>query len=299
MFLLSIILWSLTLLCLPVLVYSFDRIKYGNAPLITMSLITLFLLGSSIYVQTRTIVPAQTVGITRDRLSQNVNGELNSGIQGKPFFGATYVFPNAESTEYCTQYTPSLKGSYGVTLDVCYYIDTASVNWLTEVQRTGSFDSTAIWNVWRNSVVSDVAEAIKEYTPEQVSANRALVEGRIYENVLPWFNARGVPLERVSLVDWDFTSETVAATFDESIASQRRITEQTALLEAAKLSRERQMYEAETAAIVADAQQQMLTDLGFTGQDAINYLWITLYKEQETTPEMVIVPSGANLAVSP
>lgn len=259
----------------------------GTIPLVILCL----------FLQTRTVVPAQQVGVTRSTFSQELSGELQPGINSKPFIGGLYTFPNSQSTEYCTKYTPSLKGSYGVTLDLCYYIDTTNVDWLQEIDRTGSLDSNAIWMVWRNSVVSAVAEAIKQYTPEQVSENRSLVESRIFENVLPWFTERGIPLVNVSLVDWDFTSETVAATFDESIVSQRRITEQVALLEAAKVSRDRQLYEAETAQIVAQAQEQMLTNLGFTGTEAINYLWITLFKEQETTPDLFVIPSGTDVTV--
>lgn len=269
-----------------------------NGTRVFVGVVAVVLLFGALYAQTHTIVPTQSVGISRNSLSQELSQELPPGLQSKPFFGRIYTFPSSTATEYCTQYNPSLKGSYGVNVDLCYYINTENVNWRNEVESTGSLDSNFIWNVWRNSVVSRVAEAIKTYTPEQVSENRDVVEAKIFENVTPWFNDRGVTVSTVSLVNWDFTSDTVAATFDESIVSQRKITEQAALLEAAKLSRERQLYESDTALQVALAQQEMLNNLGFVGQDAINYLWITLYKEQETAPNMVIVPSGVDASIS-
>lgn len=297
MVLFSILFWFFVLVTLVVTIWSI--VDYDLRALRIPGIIaTVVFVVIAWFFQTHTIVPTQTVAVTRSSFGQQLSPPLESGLQSKPFFGSVHAFPSAESTEYCKTYNPSLKGSYGITVDLCYYINTSNVNWQQEIQRTGSLESDFIWNVWSNSVVSDVAESTKSYTPEQLSENRAQVENEVFENVFPWFNERGIPLSRVSLVNWDFTSEVVAATFDESIVSQRKITEQAALFEAAKVARERQLYEADTALIVAAAQQEMLNDLGFTGQDAINYLWIALYKEQETAPQMVIIPSGADAAIS-
>jgi hypothetical protein len=244
---------------------------------------------SGLWVQTHTIVPSQFVGVSRNSVTQELRAPLNPGIVSKPFFGRVYHYPWATSYEQCRTYTPALKGSYGITVNLCFYFNTQGVDWTGEINRTGLFKSEEIFNVWGNSVVSDVARSVKDYTPEELSDNRSAVESAIFENVSQWFAERGVPLLRVSFVNWDFTSPEVAKSFDESIVSQRRITEQTALLEAAKISRERMMYEAETSRMVSEQQKQSLDTLGLEGDAAIEYMWIKLLQDADKVPDVVIL----------
>lgn len=242
--------------------------------------------------QTHRIVNTQHVGISKSTFSQELRGLYPSGITTKPFFGSIYQYPSSSSFERCEKYTPAIKGSYGITLDLCFYYDTGNTDWLKEINRTGSLDAGHIMSVWRNSVVGDVAKSVKDYTPEALSDNRVGVEKSIFENVLPWFSERGVPLMRVSFKNWDFTSPDVAKSFDDSIVSQRKITEQTALFEAAKISRERELYEAETARQVAEQQKLSLNLLGLTGDAAVQYLWIKVLSENNKTPDILILGAG-------
>ncbi len=255
--------------------------------------VTAFLLaGLGFWFQTHRVVSTQYVGISRATISQALDGPHHAGLAPKPFLGAIYQYPSSSAFERCEQYTPAIKGSYGITLDVCFYYDTGNVNWLEEVNRTGSLDASRIMGVWRNSVVGDIAKSVKSYTPEALSDNRAEVEQRLFENVSPWFAERGVPLTRVSFKNWDFTSQEVAKSFDASIVSQRKITEQAALFEAAKISREREKYEAETAKMVAETQKAALNLLGLEGDAAVQYLWIKALAESGKTPDVLILGAG-------
>ena len=251
----------------------------------------LCLIGALLF-QTHTIIPAQSVGITKNSISQQLAGPMSPGVVSKPFFGKLYYYPWAASYEQCRPYTPALKGSYGITVDLCFYFNTQQVDWLQEVNRTGTLKAEEIINVWGNSVVGAVARSVKDYTPEELSDNRSEVESAIYENVLPWFTERGIPLTRVSFVNWDFTSPEVAKSFDESIVSQRRITEQTALFEASKISREREMYEAETSRMVAETQRESLNALGLEGDAAVQYMWIRMMQDANKVPDVVILGSS-------
>jgi hypothetical protein len=241
------------------------------------------------WFQTHRIVPTQQVGISKSTFSQELAGLYPSGLAPKPFFGAIYTFPSSSDLERCEQFTPAIKGSYGITVDLCFYYDAGNINWLDEVNDTGFLNANQIMQVWRNSVVGDVAKSVKSFTPEALSDNRSRVEAALFENVSPWFVERGIPLSRVSFKNWDFTSTEVAQAFDASIVSQRKITEQTALLEAAKISREREVYEAETTRLVADLQKQSLNLLGFEGSDAVQYLWIKLMADNDRVPDTVIL----------
>lgn len=253
--------------------------------------------GGGWFFQTYRIVTTQYVGVSKATFSQKLDGLYPAGLVSKPFFGAVYEYPASTSYERCEQYTPAIKGSYGITLDLCFYYDTSHVDWLKEIHRTGSLDANYIMGVWRNSVVGDVAKSVKDYTPEALSDNRSEVEQSIFENISPWFNERGVSLVRVSFKNWDFTSEEVAKSFDASIVSQRKITEQTALFEAAKISRERELYEAETAKFVAERQKESLNLLDLEGDAAVQYLWIKALAENNKMPDVLIL-GASNVPVS-
>ena len=90
----------------------------------------------------------------------------------------------------------------------------------------------------------------------------------------------------------------MAEAFDESIVSQRKIAEQAALLKAAKISREREEYEAETAKLVATWQKEALNELNLEGQAAVDYLWIKYLTEKDETPDVLILGvAGAPVAI--
>jgi hypothetical protein len=269
----------------------------GAAAALAVSAVIAGVLGA--WFQTHRIVPTQYAGIGKNSFTQKLSGPYPSGIAPKPFFGSMYQYPASSALERCEQYTPAIKGSYGITLDLCLYYDAGNVNWVKEVNRTGSLGADRIMAVWRNSIVGDVARSVKDFTPEALSDNRSEIEQAIFENISPWFKERGVPLTRVSFKNWDFTSEEVAKSFDASIVSQRKITEQTALFEAAKVSRKREEYEAETARLVAERQKDSLTLLGLQGDAAVQYLWIKALTESNKTPDVLILGTNAPIAIAP
>lgn len=197
----------------------FDEYNNNNIPPIILGVVMIGVFIVTGWFQTHYIISNQTVGITKNAFTQKLDFQANSGIITKPFFGSVHMFPSSTSFERCEQYTPSIRGSYGVTVDVCFYYNTSTVNWLEEVKSTGSLNANEIMLVWRNSVVGKVASSVKDYTPEQLSDNRLEVEQAILANVLPWYQERGIELVTISLKDWDFTSPDVAKAFDESIIS--------------------------------------------------------------------------------
>ena len=277
-------------------IYAFSEQNNGAAGV--LALLTAVIIGGGVWFQTHQIVPVNHVGVSRSSFTQQLSAQQPAGIVSKPFFGSVYRYPAALKYERCEAFTPAIAGSYGITLDLCLYYNVGAVDWLQEIQRTGVLDAGHIMNVWRNSIVGDVARSVKEYTPEALSDNRSEIEQALYENTRPWFGERGIELSSVSFKNWDFTSKAVADAFDESIVSQRKIAEQAALLKAAKISREREEYEAETAKLVAEWQREALNELGLEGQAAVDYLWIKYLAEQGQTPDVLILGvSGAPVAI--
>lgn len=259
------------------------------ASVLVMGVIGVLLLLGSFWFATHWIVPNQYVGVAKSTVSQDLYGPYESGLAPKPVLSTVYKFPASSDYQRCETYTPAIKGSYGITVDLCYYYDTGNVDWIKEINKTGKFNSDVILDVWRNSVVGEVAEAVKLYTPEQLSENRGVIEEQIFKNVYPWFDERGINLKSLSFKDWDFISDEVAAAFDASIVSQRKIAEQEALYQAAIKARTRELYEAETKYQVAQKQANTIKLLDFTGNDAIQYLWIQALAENGKVPDTVIL----------
>ena len=277
-------------------VSSFLDRKNALTSFLVGGMVVFFIAG--VWFQTHKIVSVNHVGISRSTFSQELRGPLQAGIVEKPFFGKVFEFPASTNYERCETYTPALKGSYGIALDACFYYNAGQVDWLKEIDRTGQLDAGNIMNVWRNSVVGDVAKSVKMYTPEALSEDRSVPEQAIFENVTPWFIERGVPLVSLSFKNWDFTSETVAAEFDQSIVSQRKIAEQAALFEAAKISREREEYEAETARLVSEKQKAALNLLGLEGDAAVDWMWVKYLTEKDEVPDVLILGRGGEAQVS-
>lgn len=289
---LAIILFVIGFALLAVAIFAFLDRENVFAGFLVGIMIIVFIGGA--WFQTHRIVSVNHVGISRAMFSQELRGPLQAGIVEKPFFGKVFEFPSSTNYERCETYTPALKGSYGITLQACFYYNVGQVNWLKEIDRTGQLSADNIMDVWRNSVVGDVAKSVKMYTPEALSDDRSVAEQAIFENVTPWFNERGVGLVSLSFKNWDFTSEAVASAFDESIVTQRKIAEQAALLQAAKISREREEYEAETARLVSEKQKEALNLLGLKGDAAVDYLWIKYLTEKDETPDVLILTRGGS-----
>ncbi len=249
------------------------------------------------WAQTHRIVSVNHVGVARSSFSQELSGPFPAGVVSKPFFGSVSEFPASTDMERCENFTPAIKGAYGITMDVCFYYNAGAVNWLTEIERTGLVNANGIMAVWRNSIVGDVARTTKDYTPEALSEDRSTVEQAIRESVNPWFTERGIELTRLSFKNWDFTDPTVAAAFNEGIVSQRRIAEEESKLKAAQKSRERELVEAQTALDVAKLQKEALNELGLEGQSAVDYMWIKALIELGKAPDVLILGGGGNISV--
>jgi hypothetical protein len=271
-------------------IFAFLNRKNVLAGILGVGMAVAFIGGA--WFQTHRVVSVNHIGISRATFSQKLRGPLRAGIVKKPFFGKVFEFPSSTNYERCETYTPALKGSYGITVQACFYYNMGQVDWLREIDRTGQLNADNIMDVWRNSVVGDVAKSVKMYTPEALSDNRSVAEQAIFENVTPWFNERGVPLVSLSFRSWYFTSDAVGEEFDRSIVSQRKIAEQDALFEAAKISRQREEYEAETARLVSEKQKDALNLLGLEGDAAVDWMWVKYLTEKDEVPDVLILTRG-------
>ena len=120
---------------------------------VALAIASLLLIASAWWTQTHRIINTQYVGVTRSTFNQELDGLYQAGLVAKPFFGGVFEYPASSNFERCEQFTPAIKGSYGITLDLCLYYDTGNVDWMKEINRTGSLDANQIMSVWRNGIV--------------------------------------------------------------------------------------------------------------------------------------------------
>ncbi len=292
MFVLSIIAFVVALLLLGfAIAEAANKEHVLSGVLVGAATLVLFL---GIGFQVLRVIPTQYVGITRSSVTQELAGPYEEGVVLKPFFGTVYHYPASKEFEACYGYNPAIRGSYGIKVNLCHYFNVREVDWLKEINTTGKLDASSIMSTWRNSTVRRVADVFKGYSPELLSQNSPKVEQDLFERLSPWYAERGITLVRVSFANWEFASEQVAKDFDASITKQRRIAEEQSLAEAAKIARQRQLYEAETQLQVAEKQRAALDELGINDDDVVQYMWMKAMTEADKVPDVLILGSSDN-----
>lgn len=257
------------------------------------------------FSMTHRVVPVNERGIVYDATTGSIVGEpRGSGLTSIPFFGSRIVtFPASINYQACQDFTPSVKGGYEVKLTTCFYIDASQVDWVLQFKRYNQFEVAKILEIWRNQVAPNVAGAMKEYTPQQLTYERDTISQVILKSVKPWFDKEGIPVNSVSLVNWDFTNKDVSAAFDQTILANTKQAQEQALFDASKVKRDRELFEADTrvqvANRVATGQKDAMQVLGIKSEEGV-LQWFMLQWLQglPTPPGNLILSLGEKLPVA-
>lgn len=247
----------------------------------------------------RQVYPNQR-GVVINAITADVgNTVLEPGMHNLGLFGNLHQFPAASEVQLCNNFTPSVKGGYGVVLSVCYYANTTQVNWVEQYRKYNTLDYNALTAIWFNKLTPLVASTVKDYNPQDLTDRREAILLSLAEVSAPVFTTDGVELGYVSLVNWDFTSPEIKAAFDKSAVANTLVAEERAKLAAAEKRREREMYEAETANAVASQYIKGIQSLGMKSEDVMQYLTIRTLIEQGTLPQVVISVGGSPVSLQP
>ena len=272
-----------------------------------------FLFVGGYWMQTHRVIKANNVGIARNTLTQEFTDIQQAGLINKPFFGQVYSFPASTDYELCERYFPPIEGSYEIYMDVCPYLNLSEVDWLAEIEKTGSFDSDVIMGVWKKGITVDVALVVTDKSPEDMNEKVAQIEAALYENTKSWYEARGIVSNRVVFAYWDFSSEEVGAEYDKSILIRREVTNQDALLEIAQKERILDLYKAdterqvslfniETLQLISTEQLVAADNAGIRDEDLLEWLWMNYFRDSGTAPDYMILGGNNSepaIAVSP
>ena len=260
------------------------------------------------YGATHRVVPINERWVIVNTATGEVDGPVRkSGIISKPFLMYSIRrFPGVNKQSFCLDYTPALKEGYEITAHVCGVYDASALDWSAQYQQFNFGDEATMLKYWADQSKEQVSLALKVVDYTLISTDRASVSQSIRANLTPWFNEYGVSVSNLQLTNWDFTSAEVRAQVDAASAASMRKTVETQLLEAAKIARERQLYEVGTANLVLDERGKglgtLFASLGIMDDNAKAYLaaQMTWFAYAQNPPDdvNVILGLGGNVPIA-
>jgi hypothetical protein len=204
----------------------------------------------------------------------------------------------------CQNFTPSVKGGYEVKLTTCFYIDASNIDWAIQFKKYNNPDVNKIVEVWGNQIAPSIAGVVKDYTPQQLTYEREAISKGIFKSVQSWFESEGIVLRSAQFVNWDFTNKDVGAAFDQTILANTKQAQEQALFEAAKVRRDRELFEADTrvqvANRVATGQKDAMQVLGIKSEESVLQWFMIQWLQGLPTPpaNLILSLGGGSLPVA-
>lgn len=253
-----------------------------------------------LHAATNVVVGPNDRAVVVESTTGQVIGDVRTpGLTGVPLFGPQVItFPGAQNLEVCNDFTPSVKGGYGVKLTTCFYFNAGSVDWVTQFKRYNRYSFDALKAAWFNQLSPLVAEVVKNVTPQQLTAERGSVAELMLSTMQPWFKKEGILVNSMSLPNWDFSNADVARVFDQTIVAQTAQAQEQAKFDAAQITRKTELYVVETQQLVAAEQWKALNALGIT-TEAGRLEWVKLQWLVGAKPLMLIVDTTAGVPAVP
>ncbi len=225
------------------------------------------------------------------------------GIQSVPwFFRDTFEYPYQSDWQWCPILTPSVKGGAGVTVNVCFTIDSTQINWAEQYARyNGGLD--VITTAWQTEITQGTANATALFVPRDLTDNRNAVVEEIRRQTADAFEKLHVLPHIISLKTWQFTDKDLEAAYDQAFLSQTKIDQANFELQAAEIQQK-------TAGIQADTQVEVAQKLAnghltaciiakmTTSESCIAYLQLIWLNSQKANNLVVSVGGGNNPSVT-
>lgn len=251
--------------------FTYGEEKKKSIPFFALIILFSLALG---YSSTHRVVPVNERWVIINTIKAEVEGGVrNSGLTTKPAVAYDILrFPGAKEQPFCIKYTPALKEGYEIFTDICGNYDASSLDWQQVYERYNIRNEEQLLAYWLNQSKESVSQAFKDVDYTKLSTDRPAVSNEIRSNLTPWFDNFGVNVSNLKLTNWDFTSEQVKSQVDKASAASMQKTVENQLLEAAKIARERQLFEVETANLILEQRgsglQELIESLGITDDSA-------------------------------
>lgn len=226
------------------------------------------------YSATHRVVQKNERWVILDKSDGTFDGELRSeGVTTKPFMlYKIFKYPGATEQAFCITYFPASKEGYEINAEVCGVYNAANLDWVEQYSLHSFSNETEMLDYWRKQSKDEVRMIFKGYDYATLLDKTPDVSTKLNETLSDWIAGQGVDASRITLSNWFFTSETVNEEIDLASVASMKIVVEAQKLEAAAVSRERQLYEIETTNLVLSergAELALLFDtLGITDQAA-------------------------------
>lgn len=261
------------------------------------------------YSLTHRVVPANQRWVVINTLKGEVQGGVRkSGITKMPLIRDIHKYPGAQEQLFCIQYTPALKEGYEIAVDVCGTYDSSVLDWEQMYKAYNFTEEEQLLAHWANQSKEVVRTVFVDVDYSKLTTEIPEVSNQIREKLNFWFQDWGVSVSNVVLKNWDFTSEQVKLQVDKASSASMQKTIESQLLEAAKLARERQLYQVETSNLILKKRglglQDFIESLGIKDDSAKAQIatQMTWYSYAENPPEgiqiVLSVGSGGSVPVS-
>jgi len=267
--------------------------------------VEIFLVWAFIFSGTHRVVPVNSIAILENTMAGKIENTLQSGLVETPFIGyELHMFPAVQNLQICNEFTPSVKGGYGVKTNICFYINSSAVDWKAQVKSYNSWDTNALVGAWYNQVAGIVGDTIKEYSPADLTGNKLAISELLYGKVNPKFNQLGVQLNSVQFMNWDFQSAEMSAEYDKTITAQTQSIQAEAELARAEVERKTRMYKQDTEILAmtqwVEAQKKQMELLELESEEAkLDWLKLQWLRENPNSTVIVTMGNSSNVLVNP
>lgn len=244
-----------------------------------VSVLTTILFGFAWYFGvTHIVVQPNTRMVVIDKISgAPVGGIRTPGITTRPVFQyAILQYPGVVDKSFCYDTKPALKEGYELVFTICGVYDARSLDWVRMYEQydfRGESDMVGYWAVQTKELISG---SLKEVDYTKIVQDREGVAAGTKAAIQPWFDDFGVKVSRLTLANWDATSEKVKSLMDDASSASLKKTVEQQLKIAAEAARDRQLYEVETANLINEERGKGLStlfnSLGLTDDSAKAYL---------------------------
>lgn len=250
------------------------------------------------YTGTHRLVPVNTTAVVVNRWNSQPEDETrNPGFTSVPLWAKVMEYPGQTNYEMCDDYTPSVKGGYEIATRICFYFDASRVDWHKQFVTYNKAGYSDLRVVWVNQLKQGISVAMAGYVPSELTEKRDEVVASITSSTADFFAKEGVQINKVTLFNWDFTSDQARSQYEQTMAVQNDILVQETQLQVSQKRRDVELYDIETTNLVLEQRAQgvteYLTSLGITDQSVISQVLTILYLEGlDVPPGTLILNTG-------
>lgn len=216
--------WPGTWVCIAILAFIaavYFAFSDGLPRLIAAPFVVIMLVAVVVFfnAQTHAVIPLDQVAVVENTNTGQIDGDLRpAGIVNVPFSGTSLLyFPSQKSYQWCDDYHPAAAGGIAIKITPCWNVDLSGVDWKSLVIKTGKTNATDILASMHNLLSDRVASVVRTQTIDQLG-DQVTISASLKEKAGDVF--KDIPLNSVSIQNWDFENPEVGKAYDQAAVSQ-------------------------------------------------------------------------------